>query len=107
VLRPVPVLVEAAANLVREVLCPHRRERAQALRRLRITNKAHNDDGRGLKDGDRLDSLLLVDLGSRAVDVSKHVGHARLVTHEGSQVGGLRAVILREGAKAAPANRAD
>lgn len=58
----VPILVEAALDLLREVLGPDGRERAQATGRLDVANDADDDHGRSVDDGDGLDDLLLVHL---------------------------------------------
>lgn len=50
----------------------------------------------GLNDGDSLDDLLLVGLGSWAVKITDDGGHAGLVTHGGSEVDLLLGVILWE-----------
>lgn len=52
--------------------------------------------GRGLDDGDGLDDLLLVELGTGTVKVADDGGHAGLVAHGSSQVDGLLGVILGE-----------
>merc|ERR1711939_853537 len=95
-LRAVPVLVEPALDLVREVLGPHGRERAEAARGLDVTDDTDDDHGRGLDDGGSLDDLLLVHLRTRAVKVADNVGHAGLVAKEGRQVDRRLGVILGE-----------
>lgn len=50
----------------------------------------------GLNDGDSLDNLLLVGLGSWAVKITDDGGHAGLVTHGSSEVDLLLGVILWE-----------
>lgn len=52
---------------------------------------------RGLDDGNGLDNLLLVHLGSWPVKVADSGGHAGLVAEGGGQVDGLALVILGEG----------
>jgi len=93
----VPVLVQAALELVGQVLGPHGGEGPEAAGGLDVPNKADNDHGGGLDDGHSLDSLLLVGLGARLVDVTDDVSHASLVAHEGGKVAGLRLVIAGEG----------
>lgn len=51
---------------------------------------------RGLDDGDGLNNLLLVHLGTGTVKVTDDGGHTGLVAHGGSQVDGLLRVILGE-----------
>jgi hypothetical protein len=52
--------------------------------------------GRSLDDGAGLDNLLLVQLGTRSVEVANDCGHTGLVAHGGGQVDGLLRVILGE-----------
>ena len=101
-LRLVPVLVEVAAELVGEVLGPHSGERAKAARSANVANKAHNHHRRRLNDGHSLNSLLLVLLGARLVDITHNVGHARLVAHERGEVARLRLVVAGELPNPAP-----
>lgn len=51
---------------------------------------------RGLDDGDGLDNLLLVHLGTGTVKVTDDGGHTGLVAHGGSKVDGLLGIILGE-----------
>merc|ERR1711939_316059 len=92
----VPVLVEPALDLVREVLGPHGRERAETARRLDVADDADNDHRRRLDDRNSLDDLLLVHLRARAVKVADNVGHAGLVAKEGRQVNRRLGVVLGE-----------
>jgi hypothetical protein len=52
----------------------------------------------GLDDGDGLDDLLLVQLGTGTVQIADDGGHAGLVAHGRGEVDGLLGVILREAA---------
>ena len=81
-----PVLVEAAANLVVEVLRPHGVERSEALRRLDVADDADHDHRGGFDDGDRLEGFLLVELGPGLVHVADDVGHASLEAEEGGEM---------------------
>mmetsp|Transcript_20372 Transcript_20372/g.50855 ORF Transcript_20372/g.50855 Transcript_20372/m.50855 type:complete len:208 (+) Transcript_20372:446-1069(+) len=56
----VPVLVEAAADLLVQGLGPHGLQGAQALGGLLVPDDCHGDNGGGLHDGDSLADLLLV-----------------------------------------------
>lgn len=58
--------------------------------------------GRSLDDGNSLNNLLLVHLGTRTVQVTDDSSHTGLVAHGGSQVNGLLGVILREGLDLSP-----
>jgi len=101
-----PVLVEAALDLVAQVLRPHGVEGAQAARGLHVAHDAHHHHGGALDDGHRLARLLLVQLGAGLLHLAHNVGHAGLVAHEGRQVGLLRGIIAGEAlhlAAAAPA----
>jgi hypothetical protein len=100
-LRSVPVLVKSALHLIREMGSPHSGEGAEAVGGLHVANKADRGHGRSLEDGNSLNSLLLVELGARALDLTDDVSHASLVADEGGKVGGLARVITRERANAA------
>merc|ERR1719251_344495 len=97
-----PVLVEAPLGLLADVLCPDSLESPHASGGLNVSNNTDADHRRGLEDGDGLDNLLLVDLGSGSVHLSHDVSHAGLVTHEGGQVDRLGGVILGEALDLAP-----
>ncbi len=58
----VPVLVEAAQTLIRQMLSPDSGERTQAMRGLDVTNNANNNHGWSLQDGYSLDDFSLVHL---------------------------------------------
>ena len=92
-----PVLVEAPAALLTDVLGPDGLEGAEAPGGLDVADHADGHHGRRLDDGDRLDDLLLVDLGAGAVGLAHDVGHAGLVADEGREVARLRGVVLGEG----------
>lgn len=112
----VPVLVEAALELVGQMLGPDGVERAQAPGGLDVSDKTNNDHLNsqkmlaicakqsglhcsyrwGINDGHSLDHFLLVGLGAGAVDVADDRGHAGLVAHGGGEVDGLLGVILGE-----------
>eukprot|EP00052_Salpingoeca_macrocollata_P004339 m.40748 g.40748 ORF g.40748 m.40748 type:complete len:394 (-) comp14147_c0_seq1:75-1256(-) len=96
-----PVLVEAATQLVRQMLSPHRGQGAQTAGGLDVAHNTHNDHGRRLHNADGLDDLLLVRLGAGTIQLAHNVGHAGLVAHERCQVRLLLRVVLREGAHAA------
>ena len=95
-LAAVPVLVEAALHLVRQVLSPDSGERAEATRSLDVTNDTDDHHRGRLDDRGGLNNLLLVHLGAGAVKVTNDVSHTGLVAHEGRQVDGLLGVILGE-----------
>jgi hypothetical protein len=95
-LAAVPVLVEAALDLVGQVLGPHSGERAQAARRLDVADDTDDDHRRRLDDRDGLDDLTLVHLRAGAVEVAHDVRHAGLVAHHGREVDRLLGVVLGE-----------
>lgn len=112
----VPVLVEATLDLVAQVLSPDGGERAETTGSLDVANDTNGNElkrstwlvcrsiffstgktyRRGLDDGDGLDDLLLVHLGTGTVKVTDNCGHTGLVAHGGSKVDGLLGVILGE-----------
>ena len=71
-----PVLVEASAAVLGQVLGKDGLEGAQTLWRLDVADAADDDHGWRLHDRHRLDRLLLVELGAELVDVAHNVGHA-------------------------------
>lgn len=87
-------LVEPPLQLVRQVLGPDGGQRSKTSGSLDVTDNTDDNHRGGLDDGDGLDDLSLVHLGSRSVKVSDDVGHAGLVTHAGGEVDGLLGVIL-------------
>lgn len=92
-----PVSVEAALDILVEVLGPNGGELAEATRGLNVTNETDDLDGRALDDGGGLNDVLLEDLLTlAALVVLDDVSHARLVADEGSEVNGLGWVILGE-----------
>jgi hypothetical protein len=82
----VPVLVESAFNFIRQVASPDSGKRTKTIGGFNISDKTDNSHWWGLKDGDSLNSVLLVKLGTRSFDFTNNVGHASFVTNEGSQV---------------------
>lgn len=93
----VPVLVEAATEVIGQVLSPDGGQGAKTARSLDVASNTDNDNGGSLDDGDSLEDFLLVHLGSRTVEVTDDVGHTGLEAHEGSKVDGLAGIILGEG----------
>jgi hypothetical protein len=93
----VPVLVEAALQLITEMLSPDGGQGPQTAGSLDVADKAHDDHRWGINNGNSLNDLLLVRLGTGAVEVADDGGHTSLVAESGSQVDGLLGVILGEG----------
>ena len=96
-LRVLPVLVEAALELIREMLSVDGRKSAEPTGGLNVTDEADDLKRGALDDGDGLNDVLLEDLLTLAAFVvASDVGHASLVTEEGGKVDGLLGVILGE-----------
>jgi hypothetical protein len=96
----VPVLVESALHVIRQVLSPHGGKGTKAVGGGNVADHADDNHGGGLEDGDRLDSLLLVELGAGALDLTDAVSHTGLEGHESGQVTGGRGIVLGEGSDA-------
>ena len=79
------------------MLSPNGLESSQSSGSFDIANHSDGNHGGSLNDGDRLDHLLLVDLGAGSVHLPHDVGHTGLVAHEGSQVDWLASIVLGEG----------
>lgn len=92
----VPVLVETTLNLVRQVRRPDGGKGAKTVRGGDVADNTNNHHRRGLEDSDGLDSLLLVELGTRALDFTNDVGHTSLVANEGGQVRRKAGIVTRE-----------
>jgi hypothetical protein len=98
----VPVLVESSQALVGQMAGPDGGQSTKTVGGLDVTDKTDNNHRGALNDGDSLASLTVVPhLGSREVDFTKDVGHASLVSHEGSQMGLLLSIVTRESSDAA------
>jgi hypothetical protein len=93
----VPVLVETTLDLIGQVSGPDGGESAKTVRGGDVADDTDNNHWRGFQDGDSLDSLLLVKLGTRTFDFTNDVGHTSLVANEGSQVRRKGGIIAREG----------
>ena len=96
-----PVLVEAALDIVVEVLGEDGGEGAETARSLNVTDHTDDFHGGALNDGDGVDDILLDGLLTfTTLLVLDDVGHAGLVAHEGGKVNGLGGVVLGEGSDA-------
>jgi hypothetical protein len=82
----VPILVKSAFDFVRKMLSPNSGQRAKTIGSLHISNNTDNGHGWGLKDSHSFDSILLVQLGTRALNLTNNVSHTSLVCHKSSQV---------------------
>lgn len=92
----VPVLVESSSNIIRQVLSPDGGQRLKTAGGLNVTNDTDNNERWSVNNGDGLNNLTLVHLGTWTVQVSHDGGHTSLVTHEGGQSDWLGLVVLRE-----------
>ena len=92
-----PVLVETALDVVVKVLGEDSAEGAEATGRLNIADESNNLHWRALNDGDGVDNILLDGLLTLTTFlILDDVGHAGLVTGEGSKVDGLALVVTGE-----------
>jgi len=96
VLGLVPVLVEATLALVGQMLGPDGGQSAETRGSLDVANDTDADHRGGLDNGDGLDDLLLVELGTGFVHITEDMGHTSLEAHEGGQMAGLLDVISGE-----------
>jgi len=96
-----PVLVEASASLVGDVLGPDGLERSEASWRFDVADHADTNHGWRFEDGHWLDDFLLVELGALSSDFTHNVRHAGLVADETGQVARLGLVVLGVGLEAA------
>jgi len=92
----VPVLVESALDVFREMGSPDGGEGAEAGGSGNVSNNADDDKRRGLKDSNSLNSFFLVEFGTRTFDFSDDVGHTCLVSDKGCQVRSSSSIVLGE-----------
>jgi len=92
----VPVLVEAASDLLGEMLGPDGLEGPHAVGSFDVADDSDDHDGRRLDERHRLNHFLLVRLGSRTIHQAADVGHTSLVASEGGKMNRLLGVILGE-----------
>jgi len=85
----IPVLVESSLDFVAQMSSPYGGDGSESLGGGNVSNDSDNDHGGSLEDGDSLDDLLLVDLGSELVYLSNDVSASSLVAHKGSEMNGL------------------
>ena len=95
-LRSVPVLVEATFDFVGEMFGPYGGKGSETSGSFDVTDNTDDDHGWGLDNGDGLDDLTFVHLGSGSVKITENVGHTSLVTKHGGEVDGLGLVITGE-----------
>jgi len=74
----VPVLVESALDLIGQVSSPHGGEGTETVGGGDVANNTNSNHGRSLQDGHGLDGVLLVELGSGAIDLTHAVSHTSL-----------------------------
>jgi len=92
----VPVFVEAAFDLIVQMLSPDGGKGTEALRGLDVSNKTNNAQWWGLDHGDGFNNFLLVDLGARLVRLTHDVSHTGLVAHKASKVAWFGLIVLGE-----------
>lgn len=95
-LAAIPVLIEATADIITQVLSPHSSQRAKPTRGLDVSNQPNNDHGRSLNNGDGLDDFFLVHLASGTLQIADNVGHSGLEADEGSKMDWLLFIVPRE-----------
>jgi len=93
----IPLLVETSSNLIRQVLSPDGGQSSHTEGGLNVSNETDANHRGSLKNGDGLNNLLLVELGSGLVDITNNVGHTALVSHESGEMARLGLVILGKG----------
>lgn len=92
----IPVLVEASKELLAQVLSPHGGKGTESGGSVNVANNTNDEHGRSLKDSYGLYDFLLVELSSRALDLTDDLVHASLVSHEGSKMRWESSVVARE-----------
>lgn len=91
-----PVLVETATILVRNVLSEHSAERAQAFRSVDVADHTDHHHRRSFQDSYSFNHFLFVDLGARFVGFTNDMGHAGFVSNESGQMHRFAGVVFRE-----------
>ena len=92
-----PVLVEAAENVLVEVLSPDGLESAETTRSVDVADQTDNLHGGAFDNGGSVNNVLLDNLLTfTTLEVLNAVGHTSLEAHEGSEVNGFGAVITGE-----------
>jgi len=89
----VPVLVEATLDFIRKMASPNSGKSAKTSWGFDVTNHTNSNKRRSFKDSNGLNSFLLVQFGSRSLNLTNNVSHTSLETNEGSQV--ARSTILQ------------
>jgi len=92
----VPVLVESSLESLPQVTCEDGGQSTKSTWSLDVSDESNRNHWWSLQDGDWLDHILLVELGTRLGDGSDNVGHTSLETHKSGQVARLGSIILRE-----------
>jgi len=93
----IPGLVVSSSNIIGKMVGPDSGELSSSSRSRDVSNSSNNDHGRSLEDGNSFDDFLLVDLGTRLVDLSDDVCASSLESNKSGQMGLLAGIILREG----------
>ena len=96
----VPVLVAATLELLTQMLGKDRRQGAETTGGLNVSYNTDDNHRRSLNDRDSIDDFTLVHERSSTVDTTDNVGHARLVSAKGGQVGLFIQIVMGKGANA-------
>jgi len=92
-----PVLIESPLEVIGDFLSPDGGQSSETSWGFNVTDETNNLHGWALDDGDWFDDVLLDDLLTLSLFVmSSDMGHAGLVSNEGSQVNWLLLVVLGE-----------
>uniref|UniRef100_A0A3B3XPH9 Uncharacterized protein n=1 Tax=Poecilia mexicana TaxID=48701 RepID=A0A3B3XPH9_9TELE len=89
------LFIKSASALVTEVLGKDGFQSTQAPDRMNITHNPHNNDWRGLNNGNGLNFF-------SAVHLPQSVGHASFISQEGSEVEGVAGIVFGPRADPAP-----
>ena len=92
-----PVLVKSSLEFSGQMLGPNSAQSSMTSGSIDVTNNTANGNSGGFEDSASFNNFLLVDLGSRSVNISQDVSHTGLEDGEGGKVDGLGSVILGEG----------
>jgi hypothetical protein len=95
------VLVEAAKDRLRKLRLEDSGELTETTGSLEVTDDTEDNHGWGLDNGDSLNDLLLMGLGTNTVHFADNMCHTSLITHKNNKVGLISLVVPGEAANAA------
>jgi len=93
----VPVLVETATDLLRQMFGPNGLEGPVSMRRFDVTHDTDDHDGWRLDESHRLNDFLLVRLRSGSVHDTANMSHTSLIPGKGGEMNRLLGIILGKG----------